>query len=403
MDVFTSAAELLCHRRPERPVLALRPHAAFRAARWFLANFPGRVLYAAKANDAPLILDALLAAGINGFDVASLTEIDRLARVPGAELFFMNPVKSRGAIARAYHEVGVRRFAFDSDDELDKILEETGGAKDLQLFLRVVCPNTHSLIPLEGKFGVSSAEAPALLLRARQRAHRLGLTFHVGSQAVVPAAFGDALRQVGQLIVTSGVLVDAVDIGGGFPSRYPHSNPPDLASFMEEVVKAADELAVKHSCELLCEPGRALVAEAESVIVRVDARRDHALYINDGAFGTLFDAAYSGFLFPTRLIGAPARKRGVEAEFSFYGPTCDSCDYLPGPFMLPETVREGDYIEIGQIGAYGRVLANRFNGFGEYEEVILEDEPMLSMYGTARQRDVEGSAQHEVGRRKARA
>jgi ornithine decarboxylase len=403
MDVFTSAAELLCHRRPERPVLALRPHAAFRAARWFLANFPGRVLYAAKANDAPLILDALLAAGINGFDVASLTEIDRLARVPGAELFFMNPVKSRGAIARAYHEVGVRRFAFDSDDELDKILEETGGAKDLQLFLRVVCPNTHSLIPLEGKFGVSSAEAPALLLRARQRAYRLGLTFHVGSQAVVPAAFGDALRQVGQLIVTSGVLVDAVDIGGGFPSRYPHSNPPDLASFMEEVVKAADELAVKHSCELLCEPGRALVAEAESVIVRVDARRDHALYINDGAFGTLFDAAYSGFLFPTRLIGAPARKRGVEAEFSFYGPTCDSCDYLPGPFMLPETVREGDYIEIGQIGAYGRVLANRFNGFGEYEEVILEDEPMLSMYGTARQRDVEGSAQHEVGRRKARA
>ena len=403
MDVFTSAAELLRHRRPERPVLALRPHAAFRAARWFLANFPGRVLYAAKANDAPLILDALLAAGINGFDVASLTEIDRLAQVPGAELFFMNPVKSRGAIARAYHEMGVRRFAFDSDDELDKILEETGGAKDLQLFLRVVCPNTHSLIPLEGKFGVSSAEAPALLLRARQRAHRLGLTFHVGSQAVVPAAFGDALRQVGQLIVTSGVLVDAVDIGGGFPSRYPHSNPPDLASFMEEVVKAADELAVKHSCELLCEPGRALVAEAESVIVRVDARRDHALYINDGAFGTLFDAAYSGFLFPARLIGAPARKRGVEAEFSFYGPTCDSCDYLPGPFMLPETVREGDYIEIGQIGAYGRVLANRFNGFGEYEEVILEDEPMLSMYGTARQRDVEGSAQHEVGRRKARA
>jgi ornithine decarboxylase len=380
MDVFTSAAELLRHHRPERPVLGLRPQAAARAARWFLANFPGRVLYAAKANDSPLIVDALTEAGIRAFDVASLTEIERLAGVPGAELFFMNPVKSRTAIARAYGALGVRSFAFDSDEELDKIIEETGGASDVDLYLRVACPNTHSLIPLEGKFGASSDEAPSLLLRARQLAHRLGITFHVGSQAVVPAAFGDALRQIGQLIVTSGVLVDAIDIGGGFPSRYPHSDPPDLASFMEEVTRAADELAVKHSCELLCEPGRALVAEAESVIVRVDARRDHALYVNDGAFGTLFDAAYSGFRFPARLVGAPNHKPVAEAEFSLYGPTCDSSDFMPGPFVLPASVCEGDYIEIGQIGAYGRVLSNKFNGCGEYEEVILLDEPMLSMY-----------------------
>jgi ornithine decarboxylase len=380
MDVFTSAAEFLRHRRPERPVLALRPHAARRAANWFLANFPGRVLYAAKANDAPEILNALVDAGITSFDVASLVEIERLAPFDGAELYFMNPIKSRQAIARAYREFGIRSFAFDSDDELDKIVAETGGAADFNLFLRVACPNTHSLIPLEGKFGVPSAEAPALLLRARQVARRLGITFHVGSQAVVPAAFGEALRQIGQLIVESGVLVDAIDIGGGFPSRYPHSDPPELQSFMEEIVRAADELAVKHSCELLCEPGRALVAEAESVIIRVDARRGNALYVNDGAFGTLFDAAYSGFRFPARLVTSSRRKMKPEAEFALYGPTCDSSDYLPGPFLLPECVQEGDYIEIGQIGAYGRVLANHFNGFGEYDEVLLTDEPMLSMY-----------------------
>ena len=380
MDVFTSAAELLRHRRPERPVLALRPHAARRAAKWFLANFPGRVLYAAKANDAPPIIGALAEAGVRAFDVASLTEIERLASVPGAELYYMNPVKSRGAIARAYREFGIRNFAFDSDEELDKILAETGGAKDLTLFLRIACPNTHSLIPLEGKFGVSSEEAPALLLRARQIARRLGITFHVGSQAVVPAAFGEAIRQVGQLIVASGVLVDAIDIGGGFPSRYPHSDPPDLQVFIDEVARAADELAVKHSCELMCEPGRALVAEAESVIVRVDARRGNALYVNDGAFGTLFDAAYAAFRFPARLVATSRRRSKPVAEFALYGPTCDSSDYLPGPFVLPACVREGDYIEIGQIGAYGRVLANRFNGFGEYDEVILADEPMLSMF-----------------------
>ena len=382
MDVFTSAAELLRRRRPERPVLALRPHAAHRAAKWFLANFPGRVLYAAKANDAPQLVDALVEAGISAFDVASLVEIERIAPIQGAELYFMNPVKSRGAIVRAHRDFGVKHFAFDSEEELDKIVEETVGAGDLTLFLRIACPNTHSLIPLEGKFGASTEEAPALLLRARQIARRLGITFHVGSQAVVPVAFSEALKQVGQLIVSSGVLVDAIDIGGGFPSRYPHSDPPELVSFMDEIVRAADELAVRHSCELLCEPGRALVAEAESVIVRVDARRDNALYINDGAFGTLFDAAYSGFRFPARLVSTSRRKSKPVAEFALYGPTCDSSDYLPGPFVLPASVREGDYIEIGQIGAYGRVLANRFNGYGEYDEVILTDEPMLSMYAT---------------------
>ncbi len=385
MDVFTSAAELLRNHRPERPVLCLRPHAAARAARWFLANFPGQVLYAAKANDASPIIESLTEAGITKFDVASSVEIARMAAVPNAELYFMNPVKSRVSIRTAFDEFGVRSFAFDSEDELDKILEETGRAGDLALYLRIACPNTHSLIPLEGKFGVPVEEAPALLLRARQVAKRLGITFHVGSQAVVPAAFGEALRQVGQLIVASGVLVDAIDIGGGFPSRYPHSDPPELSDYTEEIAKAWDELAVKDSCELLCEPGRALVAEAESVIVRVDARRGNALYVNDGAFGTLFDAAYSRFRFPARLIGATGTRAKGETEFSLYGPTCDSSDCLPGPFMLPPSVKEGDYIEIGQIGAYGRVLANRFNGFGEYDEAVLTDEPMLSMYADTEQ------------------
>ncbi|MCB1442666.1 MAG: type III PLP-dependent enzyme [Methyloceanibacter sp.] len=381
MNIYPSASEFLRHRRPERPVLALRPHAAKRAADWFVANFPGRVLYAAKANDAPAILDMLAGAGVRAFDVASLAEIERVARIEDAELYYMNPVKPRGAIARAYREFGVRRFAFDSDDELDKVLQETGGAGDLTLFLRIACPNTHSLIPLEGKYGVSVEDAPALLLRARQCATRLGITFHVGSQAVVPAAFGDALTQVGQLIVSSGVLVDAIDIGGGFPARYPHSDPPGLDCYMDEIVRAADALAVKHSCELLCEPGRALVAESEAVIVRVDARRGNALYINDGAFGSLFDAAFSGFRFPVRCVTPGREVSGTaETDFVLYGPTCDSADYLPGPFVLPDSVGEGDYLEIGQVGAYGRVLANRFNGFGEFDEIVLTDEPMLSMF-----------------------
>ncbi|ODR98470.1 decarboxylase [Methyloceanibacter methanicus] len=387
MKAYPTAAEYLRHHRPERPVLALRPHALARAADWFVANFPGRVLYATKANDAPPVLAALAEAGIRAFDVASLPEMERVRQVADAELYYMNPIKSRSAIARAYGDFGVRCFAFDSHDELEKILAETNGADDLTLFLRIACPNTHSLIPLEGKYGASAEEAPALLLRARQRATRLGITFHVGSQAVVPAAFGEALTQVGQLIVSSGVLVDAVDIGGGFPARYPHSEPPGLDCYMEEIVRAADALAVKHSCELLCEPGRALVADAEAVIVRVDARRGNALYINDGAFGALFDAAFSGFRFPVRCVTPGREDLGpADRRSRFYGPPADIADYLPGPFVLPERIGEGDYLEIGQVGAYGRVLANRFNGFGAFDEIVLRDEPMLSMFGE-RQRD----------------
>ncbi|MDJ0512153.1 MAG: type III PLP-dependent enzyme [Methyloceanibacter sp.] len=381
MNIFPTATEFLQHRCPDRPVLAMRPHAAARAAKWFLEKFPGRVLYATKANDSQLILEALAQAGVRRFDVASRAEMERVCSIDGAELYYMNPIKSRGDIRHAYRDFRVRSFAFDSHDELGKVLAETDGADDLTLFLRIACPNTHSLIPLEGKYGATVEEAPALLLRARQHARRLGITFHVGSQAVVPAAFGETLTQVGQLIVSSGVLVDAIDIGGGFPARYPHSDPPGLESYLKEIVQAKDALAIKHSCELLCEPGRALVAEAEAVIVRVDARRGNALYINDGAFGSLFDAAFAGFRFPARCV-TPGRATlgSAETAFVLYGPTCDSADYMPGPFVLPDAIGEGDYIEIGQVGAYGRVMANRFNGFGDFEEVMLADEPMMSMF-----------------------
>ncbi len=380
MDAYPSAADLVRHRAPENPVLGLRPHAAERAARWFVRQFPGRVVYAAKANDATPILNALVAAGVTSFDVASIPEVERMAQIEGAKLFYMNPVKSRGAISRAYHEFGVRVFALDSEDELEKILAATGRATDLELYVRLATPNAHALIPLEGKFGVSEEDAPALLLRVRQVTSRLGVTFHVGSQAVIPASFGEALAQVDRIIRAAGVFVDAVDVGGGFPSRYPHSEPPPLQAYIDEIARAWETLLVSHTAELICEPGRALVAEAESLIVRVDARRDDALFVNDGSYGALYDATHCGFLFPVRLIPGDGRRESEPAPFSMFGPTCDSDDVMPGPFMLPACVREGDYIEIGQVGAYGRVMATRFNGYGVHDEVLLADAPMLSAY-----------------------
>jgi len=115
-------------------------------------------------------------------------------------------------------------------------------------------------------------------------------------------------------------------------------------------------------------------------VVRVDHRRDDHLYINDGTYGSLFDAGVPGFVYPARAIRPPGRPSCALAPFSFYGPTCDGLDYMKGPFMLPEDMREGDYIEIGQTGAYGCTMRTRFNGFYSDEAAILRDQPMLSLY-----------------------
>ena len=379
MEKLSSAAALIQKCRPERPVRGLRPHAAGRAARWFLDRFPGDVAYAYKANSSVFLIGALYGAGIRHFDVASLPEIEDAATIPDAHLHFMHPVKSRHAIRRAY-EMGVRSFALDGEDELDKILAVTDNARDLLLWVRVAVPSINSRIPLERKFGLSGQKAARLLVKTRQVAAELGLTFHVGSQTTTPDAFVTALGEVHKLIVKAGVVIDRLDVGGGFPSRYPDSDPASLQSFLDTILNGIEELPVRENIKLMCEPGRALVSEAESLIVRVDARRGNNLYINDGSYGKLFDAAYLGFIFPTQIVSRVVDTSESLQPFELWGPTCDSFDYMKGPFLLPASVGEGDYIEIGNMGAYGRAIAGHFNGYGEYDEVILLDEPMLTMY-----------------------
>lgn len=384
MERYNSAADLVAARKPERPVLCARPHAAGRAARWFLENFEGDVAYAYKANSSVFLIGALFGAGIRHFDVASLPEIEDAATIPGAHLHFMHPVKSREAIRRAYHEHGVRSFALDSEDELRKIVEETsdssGPARDLALFVRIAVPAINSRIPLERKFGTGGQLAARLLVEARQVAGELGITFHVGSQTMTPDAYVNALGEVQRLIGMAGVVVDRLDVGGGFPSVYPNMQPAPLARFLSAIEEGVDKLPVRENVRLMCEPGRALVAEAESVIVRVEARRGNDLFINDGGYGVLFDAAHLGWIYPARLVSRDVGVSEPLVPFELWGPTCDSIDHMKGPFLLPASIREGDYLEIGNVGAYGRAIAGDFNGYGRYEEAILDDEPMMTLY-----------------------
>jgi ornithine decarboxylase len=371
--------------RPVQPVTLLRPHAARRAARFFVEKFPGRSLYAVKANPSPDLLKILWDAGVTHYDVASIGEI-RLVHetLPEAVLCFMHPVKAEEAIAEAYFDYGVRTFSLDTIEELEKIVRATSKngvpATDLNLLVRIRVSSDHAKLSLASKFGADPRDVSALLIAARQAADALGICFHVGSQAMTPAAFAEAMTRVREAIVDAAVTVDIVDVGGGFPSSYPGMEPPPLETYFAVIHQAFEDLPISYSAELWCEPGRALCAEYASVLVRVEKRRGDELYINDGAYGALFDAAHIGWRYPVRLIrDGGSRVRPV--QFSFYGPTCDDLDHMAGPFELPGDVGPGDYIEIGMLGAYGCAMRTQFNGFGIVDSAIVDDEPMASLYG----------------------
>jgi ornithine decarboxylase len=377
--------------RPDEPITLLRPHAAARAARFFVEKFPGRSLYAVKANPSPALLETLWAAGITHYDVASLGEVRLVHKfLPDAKLCFMHPVKSERAIAQAYHNHGVKTFSLDSQEELDKIVRATAKdgvlATDLELCVRIRVSSDHAKLSLAAKFGAEPSEVADLLVATRQVADSLGIAFHVGSQAMTPAAYAEAMEQVRAAIVASSVTVDIVDVGGGFPSVYPGMEPPPLEAYFETIHRCFEDLPISYSAELWCEPGRALCAEYASLLVKVEKRRGDELFINDGAYGALFDAAHVGWRFPVAL--QRESNSAETAEFAFYGPTCDDMDYMAGPFLLPADVDAGDYIEVGMLGAYGCAMRTEFNGFGDVEDIIVEDEPMASLYTQIAANDV---------------
>ena len=370
----------IARQRPVQPVTLIRPHAARRAARFFVEKFKGRSLYAVKANPSPELIQLLWESGITHFDVASIAEVRLVASVaPRATLCFMHPVKAEEAIRDAYFTYGVRTFSLDSLEELEKIMRATDQATDLTLCVRLRVPNDHAKLSLGAKFGAAPDEVKALLFATRQAADALGICFHVGSQAMSPSAYVQALGRVRNAIVEAAVTVDVIDVGGGFPSIYPGMEPAPLEAYFDAIHDAFEALPVSYSAELWAEPGRALCAEYASLLVRVERRRGDQLFINDGAYGALFDAAHVAWRFPVAL----ERDGGSDAKdmaFSFYGPTCDYMDHMAGPFMLPADVDVGDYIEIGMLGAYGCAMRTGFNGFTAGETVVMSDEPMASAY-----------------------
>lgn len=374
--------DLVAVEQPAEPMHCLRPAVIEAASRNFVAGFPGDVLYAVKCNPEPAVLRAVWQGGVRHFDCASEGEVTLVRRMfPRAQIHFMHPVKSRPAIRAAYHEHGVRDFVLDSADELAKILHETGTPADLGLVIRLALPPGGAVYDLSGKFGAKLDEAVALLRAARPHAARLGVSFHVGSQCLDPLAYRRAMALAGAAIRGAGVAVEVVDVGGGFPVSYPDVDPPPLGAYLAEIEASFEALCLPEGTRLWAEPGRALVAGGSSVVVQVQLRRGDTLYVNDGIYGSLSDAGPLGFRFPARLIRPGGEAAEETRGFALFGPTCDSADHMRGPFVLPADVREGDWIEIGQLGAYGACLRTAFNGFDRARLVEVRDAPLLTTPG----------------------
>ena len=381
MRKFRDVNELVNTLKPDYPVYCVRQESIKTSTEFFKSRFPGKILYAVKTNPSKKILKNIISNGIENFDVASINEIKLVKKIkPDAKLYFMHTVKSRENIEEAYFSLGVKDFALDTRDELQKILESTKHAKDLNLYVRIAISNEHAEIDLSRKFGALPSEALGLVRLCKEHSKKLGISFHVGSQCMHKISFSKAINEVGNIIKKTKIIPDIINVGGGFPSIYPGLNPEPLDNYMDEIKKALLNLKLPIMPELYCEPGRALVAESTSAIVKVILRKKQKLYINDGTYGTLFDAGVPNFVFPSKMISNGRVLSKKLTAFSFFGPTCDSLDYMEGPFLLPNNIKEGDYIELGQLGAYGLTFRTKFNGF--YSDAIFElaDKPIMSIY-----------------------
>ena len=381
MQKFKSVEELVNQLRPKKPVYCIRKESIKLASKYFQKNFPGKILYALKTNPHPVVLKAILESGINSFDVASIKEIETIRKISqDADCSYMHTVKSRESIKDAYYKYNVKTFSLDTKDELIKILESTIHAKDLSLFVRVSVSNEHAEIDLSKKFGAISNEAVGLLRLTKQYAKKIGLSFHVGSQCMHPISYSKGIFEIGNIIKKTKIIPDVINVGGGFPTVYPDLVPQSLDNYFNEIKKSLENLKIEKLPEIICEPGRAIVAESGSTIVRVDLRKKQKLYINDGTYGTLFDAGVPNIVYPSKMITDGRVISKKLTSFDFYGPTCDSMDYMKGPFILPNNIKENDYIELGQLGAYGLTFRTNFNGFYSDEIYEVEDNPIMTMY-----------------------
>lgn len=376
---YRDAAQVIASLRPQVPTYCLAPSQVTANAKSMVSLFPGEVAYAVKCNGHPVMLAALVDGGISSFDVASVPEmaLARAAR-PDAALHFMHPIKTEDAIRQASEKFSVRSFAVDHREEMVKVLDSVSCPADaLTLVVRLSTEggDQAATYDLSAKFGAQPDRAVALLQEIEGAGAKAGLCFHVGSQVLDAGAYAETLHLCQSVIEEAGVGIAVLDIGGGFPAAYLDAGAEPWIAVVESAVAGLRRLDLAPSVHLMCEPGRALVADGASLLTKVLLRDDDLIFLNDGAWGGFSEALTAPIRWPAKAYGSDGRPLdGPMQPFRIGGVTCDSCDMLVGTYDLPASLARGGWVEFGMMGAYSQVLRTDFNGFGEHA-VVLVDEP----------------------------
>ena len=370
IEKYTDVGNLLRTERPKDPVYCIFPHVYREITKEFLKGFPGRVLYAVKANSNTTILRLLTDAGIRHFDCASLPEIEQVDTLfPGAKKYFMTPVRIRGAAREAQEKHGVRHFVVDHLSGLAALVEEIDTSRSV-IFARKAVHHESAMEDLSARFGAPPEEMPQLLQSIRDSGAESALAFNVGSSVTDPDAYRYAMSVTKSVLEQLPFRLRLIDVGGGYPKSYPGFVVPQLEEYFRAVAEAVATLPLSDNAEVLGEPGRALSAPGMSAVVEVLLRKDNRLYLNDGMFGIFWLLRIDGpDRFPVRSYRNGKPLEGQTMEFQINGPTCDSTDTLPGLVPLPLDIRPGDYLEFGNIGAYSLTGRTDYNGF--YSDRII--------------------------------
>ncbi len=377
---YASVAELLRSENTEQPWYVFYPGEYEANARQFVANFPGRVLYAVKANSHPDVLACLNNAGVRHFDCASLPEVDTVISVcRDARCYFMTPVRLRGAARVAQEKYGVRHFMIDHPSGLAPLAAEIDSASSV-IFVRMAVSHPSAMQDLSQRFGAPPGDIPSLLQAVADTGAEPALAFNVGSSVTSPDAYSYAINVAKEVLASLPFDIRLIDIGGGFPKSYPGFEVPPLDQYFAAIEKSVSELRVAKNAEFMVEPGRALAAPGMSAVVGVLLRKEDRLFLNDGMHGIFWELRFKGHdRFPVRAYRNGNLHEGSCETFRLFGPTCDSTDELPGSVQLPADIRPGDHLEFGCIGAYSLTGRTNFNGFrSEQLATITDDRPPVT-------------------------
>lgn len=366
--------DVIKHMQPDEPLYLFNANTLMQQSQFFQKHFSGLVTYAVKANPHPLILHTLAQSGLQAFDVASLHEIELVHEyAPHAQMHFNNPIKTPQAIEQAYHTYHVRSFALDDVYELEKLKKACIQPEETELSLRIALDLNSESYDLSSKFGATPEQAIRLLKDINTSGFKPSITFHVGSQCTNPEAYKHYIQAAAKIAKKAKVNLHRLNIGGGFPAQYAHSTHPALEHYFDLITNSVKQAFPQQAPQLVCEPGRAMVASCCHLLTKVLHRRnDSSLFLNDGVYGGFMEQLMFELELPTTTWQAHQKLSTDKQAFTLFGPTCDSVDKLPA-VKLPITTQVGDYIEFSAMGAYSSTTTTQFNGFSSEQYVMVED------------------------------